>query len=131
MYKKINIFLLCSSALLAANSFAATEEVVNESSSDFIPWYLELPSNEVKTIKNHLIWKRHRECEVRMTQNEVVDLYIQALKKRSVINGIVLDEGAATTFIVKPGSILDIEFYSRAHVGFTNLGKSLISLKCK
>jgi|GEM_PF-3044834 len=125
LLRKIAILLLCSTALLATNVFAEAEENVESFAK-----YIELQPNQAKTIKNHMIWRTHKTCEVRIEENEAVELAFQALQKRIVVNGIIIDEGYATSLIVRPGDKIELELNSRARLGITNHGQHVVNLRC-
>lgn len=122
--KTLGSLLLGSSILMASNSFAGPQ--VN---SSFLKGYDLLP-HEQQVFEGNWFSTRTLTCKVRAKGNEANPIAITALKKRAVVNGLILPEGTAMTVVVHVGDAIQFEFDHRAKLGLTNNGEQLVNLDC-
>ncbi|WP_419419570.1 hypothetical protein ACNVED_13845 [Legionella sp. D16C41] len=124
--KKISALLLGSSVLFAANTFAAAQgqEFMSRSKG-----YDLMPHAE-QTLEGNWFSTRTLNCKVRAKSNEANPIAMTALKKRAIINGLILPEGNSMTIVAHLGDNIRLELDSRAKLSLINNSDQLINLHC-
>ncbi|STX52740.1 Uncharacterised protein [Legionella busanensis] len=121
---KISALVLGSSVLFAANAFAGQEELISRSKG------YDLMPHEERTMEGNWFSTRTLHCKIRAKGTEANPISVTALKKRAVVNGLILPEGNSMTVIVHLGDNMHFELDKRAKLGLLNNGDQLVNLNC-
>lgn len=123
--KKTSLALACSVAFLASSSFAAGHIPANFSAG------YDLKPHELNYLEGGTVSHKNFTCQIRAENPEAYAVDLVALKKRSVVNGQILEEGNSTTLNVRPGETLNVEIDAWGKLGLTNNGETLVNIKCQ
>ncbi|STX30059.1 Uncharacterised protein [Legionella beliardensis] len=123
--RTISAFLLGSSVLFAANTFASQGAI----NSGFSKGYDLLPHDQY-TLEGNWFSTRNLSCKVRAKGNEANPIIMTALKKRAIINGLIVPEGNAMTVVLHLGDTIHFELEARSKLSLMNNGEQLVNLNC-
>ena len=117
MTKIITATLIGMSMLAATSTFAKNYDI---------------PPSETKILNGPTVYGQTTYvCEVRTESAHASEVDFIAVKNRSIINNIILEEGKATTSTISAGRTFKIEINAHGRLSIFNKGQDLINIDCQ
>ena len=131
--KNLALVLASATGLYAGSSLAATHELASSVASG-----IDLPYNVVKTYHtSNWFYSESLSCKVRIArgeQNKGNKIVITALKKRVIVNGLILEEKnntpSSTTVVLNKNNTITFELVPGATMTLTNIDAPIVNLTC-
>ncbi len=126
MIRRLRVALFCMSGLFTAPVLADAEPYLfqNEQYIDY-----ELPAGEPRVFSNVFRWTIHAECTA--IKNEGTNtISIKILRKKGIINDIILHRGESLDVETELGDKFDIVAEPGTSVQMTNQGEKLAIFRC-
>lgn len=126
MIKHFKIALFCITGLFVTPVFAEVQTYLFQT-DQYIDY--ELPSKEPRVFSNVFRWTIHAECTA--IQNEGINtITIKILRKKGIINDIILQRGESLDVDTALGDKFDIIAEPGSSVQMTNQGNELVVFRC-